>query len=292
MAICTRGRTALLESALEAVSAAVARADETDILVVEQGGSDAVAIAQRFGARHLADFGSGVSRARNLATEAASGDVVVFTDDDCVVPANWVVDHVAALMDDQVDASFGAVDGLPRDAGADGAASPARHRAGAMPWMIGHASNMAVRREVLRNVGGFDERIGPGSGGVDAAEDAECITRLLDAGYTLVSGTGLPVRHIDWRSAAETDAALRRYEAGAGVWVGSALRARRPHARRYFLARLGMVAHRCRSRLREKQWRTAAQLALAFGYGFVRGLCLRPWERARFTNSRPDPTTP
>jgi hypothetical protein len=83
---------------------------------------------------------------------------------------------------------------------------------------------MAVKAAALLSVGGFDERIGPGSGGVVAGEDADVIARLLRTGAGVASGTGEPVRHIEWRSEAGNEANLLAYEEGAGVWIGKALR--------------------------------------------------------------------
>ena len=278
VAICTRGRPDLLRTSLEAVAAAAAVAGDTELLVVEQGGAGSAAVAERFGARHLCDVGVGVSRARNLAVANAAGDVVLFTDDDCVVPDTWIRDHRKLLDDDpQLAGSFGAVEGLPRDPDPDAAALVRVHGVGAPSWDVGHGSNAAVRRDPLLAVGGFDERIGPGSTGVPAGEDADLIARLIAGGWRLASGTGQPVRHVEWRTEEEQGSVVKVYEAGAGVCIGAALRARRPYARRHLKQRLIMLDHRCRARIRAGRAADAAALSLAFGQGLVRGLLLPPW---------------
>ena len=224
--VCTRERPDLLRTCLQSVAVAVTVAPGTDVVIVEQGAPSAQRICDEVGlaATVVTDDWRGASRARNFGLRAARGDVVLFTDDDCEVPRVWIADHQRALADDRVIASLGRVAGLSRDDDTqDPAALPARHRAGSPPWVIGHASNLAARTSALRAIGGFDERIGPGSGGTVAGEDADVIVRLLRRG-TVVSGTGDPVRHVEWRTEAENEANLVAYEEGAGVWIGKALR--------------------------------------------------------------------
>ncbi len=136
-----------------------------------------------------------------------------------------------ALSDATVVASCGVVHGLSRFGGAeahdsshDPVARKARHGVGSPPWLIGHSSNMAVRRSSFVALGGFDERFGPGSRGGFVCEDADLIVRLLGSGI-VVAGTGEPVLHIDWRSPAETRRTLVAYERGSGAWIGKLLRA-------------------------------------------------------------------
>jgi hypothetical protein len=129
---------------------------------------------------------------------------------------------------------------------------------------------MVARRRALLEVGGFDERIGPGSGGIEAGEDADLIARLLRRGCVLASGTGTPVRHADWRTDTESAEVLEAYERGAGVWIGASLRARDRMAVHLLRARLAMVRRRGREV-------GAARLAAQLGRGLVAGLRLRPW---------------
>ena len=278
VAVCTRGRPELLHATLQAAAAAVSAAGETELLVVEQGGIGGAAAADEFGARHVRDVGVGVSRARNLAVAHAAGDVILFTDDDCVVPETWVQDH-RRLLDDEPDVagSFGIVHGLPRDPDPDAAAVVRVHGVGAAWWDVGHGSNAAIRRDALIDVGGFDERIGPGSAGVPAGEDADLITRLLANGWRLASGTGQPVRHAQWRSTEEQVSVLKTYEAGAGVCIGAALRAKRPYARRHLKQRLIMLEARARTRLQTGRTLEAAALGAAFATGLATGVRLSPW---------------
>lgn len=259
--VATANRPDLLRTSLPALAAAAESVPGTAVIVVEQGPPAARGICEQLGiaADVVYDPGRGVSRARNLGAQRATSDVVLFTDDDCIVPASWVGDHLDAF-DGRVAATFGPVRGLPRAIVADDpVARPRRHRAGAMPWHVGHGSNMAVRRDVLLALGGWDERIGPGTP-LPAGEDADLIVRLLENGGVARSGVGSAVEHLPWRTAdAERDTA-RAYELGAGVWIGKALRRLGGEARPYL---------RGRRRLHRIQRDAAGRPAVAT---FVRGL--------------------
>jgi glycosyltransferase involved in cell wall biosynthesis len=237
--IPTANRPTLLRESLRAVAAAANRVPGTEVIVVEQGSRAASEICAAAGidAVVVHDDGRGASRARNLGAIRASGDLVLFTDDDCLVPDTWVADHLAAFDDDTVVGTFGAVTGLTRAVSAeDPVARARRHRRGALPWHVGHGSNMAVRRDVLIAAGGWDERIGPGTE-LTAGEDADLIVRLLDGEFVVRSGVGAPVSHIEWRSKEADAENLRAYEFGAGVWIGKALRGSGSSAFSYVRAR-------------------------------------------------------
>jgi glycosyltransferase involved in cell wall biosynthesis/GT2 family glycosyltransferase len=288
--VCTRGRAELLERSLRSIAASLRRAPGVDCLVVIQGGGDAEVVKRELGrhGRVIVDGGVGTSRARNLASAAASADILLFTDDDCEVPPSWVVDHLAALADGSAVASFGSVVGLSRfGQGADPTAHPARHYRGSAPWWIGHSSNMAVRRSALLAVGGFDERLGPGARARVMGEDNDLIYRLLRDSGMVTAGVGAPVQHADWRTDSDHRHVLRGYERGAGAWIGKAVREEGSPALRY--VRLRFDLFRSRAPLRSDPTGITMSFA-AFCYGLARGLAMSPWSvpRDRWRDLRPD----
>jgi hypothetical protein len=145
---------------------------------------------------------------------------------------------------------------------------------------------MAVRRDALLAIGGFDERIGPGAGGVQAGEDADVIARLLRSGRVLASGTGAPVRHADWRAPDDDAATLLAYERGAGVWIGAALRARDRVALHHLRARLRMVRPRAAHHARSGEVPAGLRLGWELTRGLASGLRLTPWAQ-RSSSSAP-----
>jgi hypothetical protein len=279
--VCTRERRDLLRRCLASVQKAVAIVPDVDIVVVEQGKPFAAQVCSDIGlaATVVPVDGSGVSRARNIGLRTARGDVVLFTDDDCEVPDTWVLDHLEALRETDVSASFGQVTGLSRwgDETADAAAMPARHRHGTPPWLIGHSSNFAGLKTSLLSVGAFDERLGPGSSTGAAGEDADLIIRLLRSGAVLASGTGESVRHIPWRTEEEDRRTLVSYEHGAGVWIGKALREEPTVAASFMRSRLGQLrGYRRYSRTSGQNSVGASTLVRAFLRGLIVGLRMKP----------------
>src|SRR5687768_108957 len=75
--LATAGRSDLLRRALPPLAAAVGRAPGTELVIVEQAGRDADTICAKTGivAHVVPDAGRGASRARNMGTAHASGDV-------------------------------------------------------------------------------------------------------------------------------------------------------------------------------------------------------------------------
>ena len=274
--IATAGRPGLLRQALPAAAASVRRVPGAELVVVEQTSEVAEKLCSELGITAVVVFdpGRGVSRARNIGTARAAGEVVLFTDDDCIVPEAWVEDHLGAHAAASIVASCGAVGGLSRaPTGDDLAAVSGIHTKTSAPWTVGHGSNLAVRRSVLSALGGWDERIGPGTR-LPAGEDADLIFRLLRAG-DIVSGVGAPVSHIEWRTAAESARNLRSYELGAGAWIGKALRNQGvKQAYPLVLGRLGLLGERWRTAHSRDDRVETVRGFVTFGAGLARGYVL------------------
>jgi glycosyltransferase involved in cell wall biosynthesis len=60
--------------------------------------------------RHLKEVKKGVVYARNLGAKEAKGDVLLFTDDDCVADSSWIQEHVNIFVQYQADAALGSVE--------------------------------------------------------------------------------------------------------------------------------------------------------------------------------------
>jgi glycosyltransferase involved in cell wall biosynthesis/GT2 family glycosyltransferase len=270
--VCTRGRPALLEASLRSLHGALGPADE--LLVVEADGSEAAPLVAGLGpaARHLAAPVAGKSRQLNVGLRAARHAVVVLTDDDCEVDPGWVRAMAAPFADPAVAVAFGHVIGLSAVHGAPLAAvppGPAPERT----WAYANGAAMAVRRAAVREVGGFDERLGPGA--PVHGEEHDLVLRLQEAGWTVRIADAPPVRHLDWRSDEEERRNLLVYSRGAGAFVGAAVR-RAPRRNARLLLR--------RARYQASLWRHGdvagagfgPRTTLAFVLGLGRGLALRP----------------
>ena len=65
--------------------------EQYEVVVVDDGSTDATpALAQAAGARVISQSNRGRAAARNVGAFAARGEILLFTDADCVPAADWV----------------------------------------------------------------------------------------------------------------------------------------------------------------------------------------------------------
>lgn len=113
IAICTWNRAAFLERTLaELRLLEIPRYVEWEVMVVNNNCSDwtdAVIArhAARLPIRRLFESRPGLSNARNCASAAARGDLLLWTDDDVLVGRHWLEHYVKAAQRDPTSSFFG-----------------------------------------------------------------------------------------------------------------------------------------------------------------------------------------
>lgn len=165
-----------------------------EIIVVENGSHDAtprILEDYRGAVTVLHEARQGPAAARNAGLDRASGDVVAFTDSDCVVDRHWLRRIVSPLEDSTVGAVGGRI--MARrpcsriaefgERVHDHARAIERLRP---PYAI--TMNWASRRAVLDEVGRFDPAL-------RRCSDIDLAYRLIQAGYRLVYEPGALVYH-------------------------------------------------------------------------------------------------
>lgn len=183
---------------------------DSEILVAADGAvDDCRLVASMHDARVIEIEGpSGPAAARNAASAAATGDVLVFIDADVVVSRAGLAQLARVLSEQsQVAAVFGAYDDEPADTGFmsqyKNLSHSFIHRSSATRARTFWAGFGAVRREAFQRVGGFDERfVRP------CVEDIDLGYRLTNGGYEVVLDPLLSACHLKrWtlRSAIASD---------------------------------------------------------------------------------------
>jgi glycosyltransferase involved in cell wall biosynthesis len=132
-----------------------------EILVVDNASTDATAsIARRHPVRYLREPVRGASAARNRGIEASRGEIVAFTDADCVVTTGWLRALVRGFEEPEVWAVAGEIVAYPPSTPAERytAMRKGRWQESALslsrPFAV--TSNVAFRRETFDRLGLFD----------------------------------------------------------------------------------------------------------------------------------------
>ena len=230
--VCTRNRSASVKETLAALSQL--EACDCEVLVVDNSSGAEKELTEKFttaaGAKYVYEPRRGLNVARNTGIASAGGDIIAFTDDDCLPEKNWLQSTLRNFSEPTVWACTsrivqhsreGAADLFEEVAGQDLGSSPrtfngddvrfglgfllanvrkvfAKHMKSSapVPFGIGHGSGMIFRKEVFEKngCGLFDERFGSGAklGGCD---DIEMLYRVLKSGHTIIYEPTAIVRH-------------------------------------------------------------------------------------------------
>lgn len=231
--VATRGRDRELGELFESLAAQGGA--ELEVILVDQNEDERLAPVVAAWRDRLAltwrrSRRAHANHARNLGLALARGALVGFPDDDCILPPG-VLARVAAAF--EADPSLAILTGPAASPG--GGLGSGRWREGAGPidartvWTSVIEFNLFLRREVALALGGFDERLGPGTP-LGSAEGNDLVLRALRAGYAARYDPAQRIVHPDKRlTPVAVERAvlygrgmgfvLRRHAASPGTWL-------------------------------------------------------------------------
>jgi GT2 family glycosyltransferase len=157
---------------------------DCEIIVVDDGSMDRTAeIAKDFDVQYVHQENAGPAAARNNGARIASGDVIALTDSDCIAEPNWIEELINGFDADNVVA-VGGTYGIANES------SPLariiheeiqiRHEKFSDTVDFLGSFNVAYKKDIFLEVGGFDENFRAASG-----EDNDLAYRLHDTGGTM-----------------------------------------------------------------------------------------------------------
>jgi cellulose synthase/poly-beta-1,6-N-acetylglucosamine synthase-like glycosyltransferase len=225
--ICTRDRYHQLARCLESVRR-ITFDRPWELIIVDNGSTDDTAEVIRnfikttdIRAICLFEPRRGKSNGLNSALEMACGQILAFTDDDCY-PAPDFLTRVWSAFDDP---SVGYIGGRivlhdPTDHPLTINESMAPRTFPARSFVCAgcvQGANMAFRRRVLFDIGGFDPVFGPGAM-FPAAEEIEAVSRASAMGWKGEYRPEVVVSHHHGRKAADAAALWKSYAMGCGAY--------------------------------------------------------------------------
>lgn len=179
---------------------------------------------------------AGLSRAYNTATRLTEGDIIAFTDDDCLVPADWLSAIAAAFeADPDGDLLYGRV--VPVRKQSDDVEltpfldipEPQRLSKRDGFKVFGMGANFAARRRLFATIGGFDQVLG-GGGALKSSQDFDLAYRAYRAGRVIILRPEVTLQHDGRRERDDWPALLRNYGVGDGAFYSKHVRCRDPYA--------------------------------------------------------------
>ena len=195
----TCGRAAALRACLEALSRQDYPPERYEVVVVDDGGDPAAEASTAAGpagprTRLLRQPNAGPAAARNAGARVVAGEILAFTDDDCVPDRGWLSALVDALAR-APEALCGGTTANALERNVCAAASQAivdvaldRLHARGSDLRFFPSNNLALRADRYAAIGGFDPSF-------RTAEDRELADRWLRSGRELVRVPGAKVEH-------------------------------------------------------------------------------------------------
>ena len=197
LVVATVDRTTELETLLHSLDGQTPR--RFRLVVVDQNADDRVAeLLASHAALDVLHLRSsrGLSRARNAALAALTGDAVAFPDDDCRYPPD-LLERVARRFAEEPELAGLAGRAVAADGSGDASweAEPAVLDAQNL-WNRVISFSIFLRRGLVERVGAFDERLGLGARSLwSSGEEVEYVLRAIRAGARIEYDPSFTVTH-------------------------------------------------------------------------------------------------
>ena len=296
IAICTRNRPLELVRAMHSIVDVCGASANIELLVVDnapQNDENERAMKAFPGVRYVVEPRPGLSFARNRAIKEATGAFIAYIDDDAVLDRCWLAGFYEAHAENPDAVAFSgpilpfeleteAQVILEARSGVSRAFRKIRYNShlDGSPYYpcgascLGTGGNMVFRRDVLLDLGGFDEALGSGMP-AQSCEDLDIFLRVIRAGHTTVHEPQMAIFHQNKRDMESLRRQVRGWAVGTVAYMLKAYasdRDLRPKIAMY-LCNLGArkAGGIAASLLGTRSYQWPVKLAIAEFAGFVEG---------------------
>lgn len=223
--VCTRNRADQLMALLPSYQALIP-VDDYEILWIDNASSDHTPevlqqLSQQIAQSHVLSCPQiGLGAARQFAAEQATGDLLIFTDDDCYPAADFLSAYQKLFEQNDWAYASGRIvlwDDTDAKVTVDYRNEPVIHPAYQFIYAGAvQGANFAVRKSALEKVGNFDARLGAGT--PFPCEDIELVGRLSFSGYQGGFDPSPLIYHHHGRKPADIPKLIRGYDQGRGAY--------------------------------------------------------------------------
>lgn len=212
--ICTYNNADSLAVTLaELSSSLVEDTDLVEVVIVDNNSSDSTArvieefsVSSPYRVLHCFQPEQGLSAARNMALSTATGDYILFTDDDAEIQGDWLSEYISAISNDSPDALFSRIYVIwdkPKPwwyLERYGAFFVQLDYGDTAFWIDSRryeffGKNFCCKRSILTEYGGFSDQLGRKGESLLAGEETLIFYRLLEDRRKILYFPSAPVGH-------------------------------------------------------------------------------------------------
>ncbi len=225
--VCTRDRTQDLDNCLQSILNSTQGACEILVIDNDPPNDDTKDLAEHYSVKYFREMKRGLNWARTCGAKAATGDILIYTDDDVVVDAEWINNILRPFKAPRVAAVTGLTLPVELESHAqsffefygghgrgferkffDYTVIPA-----CAAGLVGSGANMAIRRELVLKHKLFEQELDAGTRTLSGG-DTYAYYQLLDAGHQIVYEPDALVWHRHRRDDASLVHMLYGYSVG------------------------------------------------------------------------------
>jgi glycosyltransferase involved in cell wall biosynthesis len=233
LVICTRNRAAQLADCLKSLLQ-IECSHRWELVIVDNGSTDdTIDVVEQFRLSFdgrltvLTESSPGLAKARNRGWKAASGNIIVFTDDDCYPDPKLLQNSIACFEEDTKIGFIGGRILLYDSTDYRITIQESEERQEIPPCTFINAgliqgANFACRKKAIESVNGFDELLGAGT--KFPCEDVDILARMSSIGWFGLYDPRPLVYHHHRRKTESEAAQLRiQYDEGRGAYYAKCL---------------------------------------------------------------------